>query len=245
MPDSFHPQPQFATQPPASVSPSAPRDKTAIPLPLTTTIFDRRKLLQARKRMDSQIGVETSAGPPTLRSFYTPRIPVQVALHRRGDVWYLVLARAYGMANGNMYWEQISSPDDSERGGSATHDPPDTKPTLNPRFWFRDAKDWGDNVPHQNIEVEDLLAVEPELLKDSGLRRTRTTDVWEGKEIVGKRETEERLVEVMLKEEELSHRCMSCGGWELGYASSPAFQNIGLGKDGRPIFWCGVSTVIS
>jgi len=181
-----------------------------------------------------------------LTSFSTPRIRLEVALHRRGNEWFVVYPRAYGMAEGNKYFGQLSSPDEpsSSAGTSnATHDPPSSNPNLNPRFWLRNGCDFGDGCGNEMLEAEDLLSAEPSVFRDSGLKRTRKvvdTTRGSGKKAY-ERECTERLVEVLVKEEELCHRCATCGQWEYSYAGEARHSRVGEDKEGQPVYWCGVS----
>jgi hypothetical protein len=169
----------------------------------------------------------------SIKTFYTPFTHLEVALHRRGNEWLIVHPRGYGMAEGQKLFGKISC--DDEHSNSATHDPPASKPNLNPRFWMVNDSALGVHEGH-------MFKAEPEVLKDSGITRTRTFEIKNvfGK-VVGEEVKEEKLVEVLVKEEELCHRCASCGQWEYSYADSPRHKKIGEDKDGRPVYWCGVS----
>lgn len=181
-----------------------------------------------------------------LVSFSTPHMKLDVALHRRGHEWFIVYPRAYGMAEGNKLVGQISSPEEASPPtgrSNATHDPPSSTLDLNPRFWLREGRDFGHGCGNEMLEAEDLLRAEPAVLKDSGLKRTRK--VANAKRGWGKegseRECTERLVEVLIKEEGLCHRCATCGQWETCYADSVRHEKVGENKDGRPVYWCRVS----
>lgn len=170
-----------------------------------------------------------------IQDIYTSKIPMAVALHRRGNRWYLVFPRAYGMAEGNKLFACLNDPQPQD----GSPDPPSSQFNLNPRFWLRDGKDWDVLWGGWSyIDVEDLLSAETPFLKDSGLRRKVKIGSGKGKEW---REVEERLVEVLLKEEQLCQRCAYCGGWEYSYQGDVRYRKVGEGRDARPMYWCGVS----
>lgn len=181
-----------------------------------------------------------------LVSFYTPHVRMEVALHRRGNDWYVVFPRAYGMAAGNRCFGQISSPNEpssSTGKNNATHDPPLSNSNLNPRFWLRNGRDFGNGNGNEMLEAEDLFNAEPSVFRDSGLKRTRKvvdTKRGPGKK-VHERECTERLVEVLVKEEGLCHRCATCGEWENCYMGSARHKGVGEDEEGQPVYWCGVS----
>jgi hypothetical protein len=163
-----------------------------------------------------------------LTDFCIPNLGIQMALHRRKNSWYIVLARAYGMANGNRLCGILNSPLSS----SSSVDPPQRHPNLNPRIWLRDDSVWAYDKSVSSIDR--LLSTEPPIFKDSGLARKV-----EVKDDGGVRLIEERLVEVLLKEEELCQRCAWCGYWEE--VDYHRHRKAGEGSDGRPLYWCGVS----
>lgn len=77
---------------------------------------------------------QMTENPPlgnALMSLHLPRVRgLELALHRRGDEWFVVSARGYGMAGGTRHWGQISSPEEhSSLTGkkNATHDQPSSK----------------------------------------------------------------------------------------------------------------------
>ncbi|KAF2732780.1 hypothetical protein EJ04DRAFT_402945, partial [Polyplosphaeria fusca] len=115
------------------------------------------------------------SNPPagnTLLTFSLPRIPLELALHRRADEWYLVFPRGYGMAEGRKLVAQLNGTTSSP--SSSTHDPPRSNSNLNPRFWFRDGSDWEDEQNYFGlVGLEDVLGAEREILRDTGLRRRR------------------------------------------------------------------------
>jgi hypothetical protein len=78
----------------------------------------------------------------------------------------------------------------------------------------------------------DLLGVEPVVFKDVGLRRKVNVD---------KKEVEERLVEVLMKEEEYCQRCAWCGGWEYSGGDSPRYCKEKEQDKNGALYWCGVS----
>ncbi|PSN67185.1 hypothetical protein BS50DRAFT_634594 [Corynespora cassiicola Philippines] len=166
-----------------------------------------------------------------LTEIYCPNFALATGLHRRGNQWAMVTSRAYGMS----VWKLVAilnypQPDDP------TPDPPPGHANLNPRFWFRDGKEWD---PYCVVTFEHLMQAEPQVFKDSGLRRTVKVEDPNGK---GKKEIEEKLVEVLFKEEQLIQRCAWCGAWEYSYKGENRHFKAGTGKNGRPIYWCGVST---
>ncbi|KAF1994948.1 hypothetical protein P154DRAFT_624298 [Amniculicola lignicola CBS 123094] len=162
------------------------------------------------------------------------RFSLPTALHRRGLRWYLVFPRAYGMAGG---WKLFGALNDLHQQDTDA-DPPSSQFNLNPRFWLRDGNDWASGDGYSTINADELLNSETPFMKDSGVRRK----VWietKGKE---RREVEEKLVEVLLKEEELCQRCAYCGVWEYCYQDSTRHRKVGEGKDGRLVYWCGHCT---
>lgn len=190
---------------------------------------------------------EEHHSPPPLIPFHTTRHrgwdAIEHALHRRGNEWYVVFTRGYGMAYSRCVG-QISSPGESssssspsswtlKKKASATHDPPSSKPHLNPRFWLRDGRDFEPSYfGSELLDFDTLFSTEPRVLADTGMRRTRKC---------GEKDVEERLVEVIVKEEGISQRCATCGEWESTYHCSARHQKVGEDGDGMPIYWCGVS----
>lgn len=84
--------------------------------------------------------------------------------------------------------------------------------------------------------MEELLRAEPLVLRDGGLKRTRE---------VGQRDIEERLVEVLVSEEGLWHRCPTRGQWDDSYPESTRHARVGEHRDGQPIYWGGGSLRVS
>jgi hypothetical protein len=76
------------------------------------------------------------------------------------------------------------------------------------------------------------MDVEPAVFKNVGLRRTVK---------VGKGETEERLVEVLIKEEEYCQRCAWCGRWEYSDEGSARHKKEEQPRGVGAVYWCGVS----
>jgi hypothetical protein len=216
---------------------------------IPTTLF----MMEKRDAHAGQISQSPQASPspaictdadlPTTNGvtcFSTPRIRLDVALHRRGNDWIVVYPRAYGMAQGNRFFGQISSPEEPlapAARSNATHDPPSSHPNLNPRFWLRNGRDFADGYGNVMLEAEDLLRAEPPIFRDSGLERTRNIVITKGGSAT---RISERLVEVLVKEEGLCHRCATCGQWEDCYAESTRHESVGYDGGGRPIYWCGV-----
>lgn len=97
------------------------------------------------------------------------------------------------------------------------------------------------------VSLDDLIGVQKPVVKDTGLRRK----VWLGGRdqnlkcdedgVSSCREVEEKLVEVLLKEEEYCHRCSYCGVLELAYEGEIRFRKVGSDRNGRPKYWCGGS----
>jgi hypothetical protein len=151
------------------------------------------------------------------------------------------------MANGWKLAAELNDPGPS----NTASEPPSSHSRLNRRFWLKDRKSWeGVNAM---LGCEDLLGadVEPGFLKDTGIRRTiavegtgrakNETEESELVDAVGGIVVEERLVEVLLKDEELSQRCAYCGGWEYTYTGDERHKKIETGKSGKVYYWCGVS----
>jgi hypothetical protein len=159
----------------------------------------------------------------TITDLYFPIFKLPTALHRRGNTFYIVFPRAYGMAAGNKCFAQLNFPLDSD----PSPDPPSSQPHLNPRFWHRESAGHPLEMTFAN-----LMGVEPEVFKDVGLRRTIKVD---GKEV------EERLVEVLIREEEYCQRCAWCGEWEYSYEGSSRHSKEKQQIDGTTLYWCGVS----
>jgi hypothetical protein len=172
--------------------------------------------------------------PPQTRltTIYMPKIGIETALHRRRNTWYIVLPRAYGMANGFKRFGTLNAPHSSDTSA----DPPTGHPNLNPRFWLRDGADWegGNHL----LTIDELMRADPPIFKDSGLKRK--TEIKESNRV---RLVEETLVEVILKEEELCQRCAWCGCWEHNYKGEKRHCKMSEGSDGRPVYWCGVSSL--
>lgn len=62
--------------------------------------------------------------------FYTPESAgLLSALHKRGNRWYAVSPRAYGMANGWKLWAPLNEPRDTDTASRAGKD--------SMRFWHR------------------------------------------------------------------------------------------------------------
>jgi hypothetical protein len=160
---------------------------------------------------------------PTITNLYFPSFQLPTAVHRRGNTFYIVFPRAYGMAVGNKCFAQLSFPQDSD----PSPDPPASQSHLNPRFWHRE----GAGHPLE-MTFADLLGVEPVVFKDVGLRRKVNVD---------KKEVEERLVEVLMKEEEYCQRCAWCGGWEYSGEDSPRYCKEKEQEKNGALYWCGVS----
>jgi hypothetical protein len=159
----------------------------------------------------------------TITDLYFPAFKLPTALHRRGNTFYIVFPRAYGMACGNKCYAQLNFP----QGVDPAPDPPSTQAHLNPRFWHRE----GGGEPFE-MSFANLMDVKPAVFKDVGLRRTVK---------VGEREAEERLTEVLIKEEEYCQRCAWCGGWEYSYEASTRHKREKGTKSGGGLYWCGVS----
>jgi hypothetical protein len=188
---------------------------------------------------------------PQLKPIYIPKLRgLEVCLHRRGTRWYLVFGRAYGMANGWKLAAQLNNPGPN----NTASEPPSSHSHLNRRFWLRDGGSWETGLA--GLNCEDLLGtdVEPGFLKDTGIRRVVAVEdkgveggmKLKGEEkrlvdAVGGQVSEERLVEVLLKDEELSQRCAYCGGWEYTYDGDKRHKKIELGNNGKEYHWCGVS----
>lgn len=174
--------------------------------------------------------------PPTIpiTEIYFSSFKAPLALHRRANRYHIVLPRAYGMSSGYKNWLCLNNPGPND----ASPDPPVSHAHLNPRIWLRSGRDWVYKDSNYGLTLEVLMSAEPRVFKDSGLRRTAKDVIHKhGNEV----EIEEWLVEVLLKEEELCQRCAWCGRWELSYVGEPRFGKAGEGKNGRPMYWCGVS----
>jgi hypothetical protein len=159
----------------------------------------------------------------TITDLYFPNFKLPSALHRRGNAFYVVFPRPYGMACGNKCFAQLNFP----RSADPAPNPPPSQVHLNPRFWHRE----GGGDPFE-MSFANLMGVEPAVFKDVGICRTVK---------VGKKEAKERLVEVLIKEEEYCQRCAWCGRWEYSYERSAKHQREEEPKGCRVLYWCGVS----
>jgi hypothetical protein len=162
-----------------------------------------------------------------LKPINFPSVGLEVGLHRRSNNFYIVLTRAYGLSSGYKLYTQLNFPQPLD----PSPDPPASHPHLNPRIWLRDGRDFG-----FKMTFEELLGAEPSIFKESGLRRKEKAKGVHGEDM----EVEERLVEVLLKEEEYCQRCAWCGVWENS-GERTRHQKAGVGKDSRQLYWCGVS----
>jgi hypothetical protein len=154
----------------------------------------------------------------TITDLCFPNFKLPTALHRRRNAFFIVFPRAYGMAAGNKVFAQLSFP----RGIDPAPDPPPSQAHLNPRFWHREVE----------MSFANLMGVEPAIFKNVGLRRTVR---------VGKCQVEERLVEVLIKEEQYCQRCAWCGRWEYSDAGEARHKREEEPNGGRTLYWCGVS----
>lgn len=125
---------------------------------------------------------------PSITELSVPSFGIQTALHRRGNTFYLVFPRAYGVLDGQKLYVQLNF---SHSMGA-----------LN-RFWQRESAraDW-------TMSFTDLMGVKPTVFRDAGVIRTVKVDSGEVKE---------RLIEVILDEEKFCQRCAWCGKWEQSY----------------------------
>jgi hypothetical protein len=166
----------------------------------------------------------------SLTDLYYPSFGIATALHRRGNAFYIVFPRAYGMANGNKLVAQLNFPQPND----PPPDPPASEKRLNCRIWHREGP--------QNkcmMTFEEIMSIDPPAFKDSGLRRTLRIKNDEGK---GENDVEERLVEVLLREDEFCQRCAWCGGWEYSYEGSTRHVKV---KEAQSLYWCGVSILLN
>lgn len=125
---------------------------------------------------------------PSITELSVPNFGIQTAIHRRGNTFYLVFPRAYGVLDGQKLYAQLNF---SHSIG------------LRNRFWHRESarRDW-------TISFADLIGVKPAVFKDVGVSRTVKLDSGE---------LEERLVEVILDKKKFCQRCAWCGKWEQSY----------------------------
>ncbi len=166
--------------------------------------------------------------------FSTPKSSgILSALHKRGNRWYAVSPRAYGMADGWKLWAALNEP----RAADAVS--PAGKDSM--RFWHRAPQ--SGVIPGQ-FSLEDLLAVEPPIFRDAGLRRKAVSPPNPPGSGGGPEQDdtaiEEALVEVLLAPDQLSQRCAYCGAWE--YSGDDARHlKVGETRDHVGIYYCGVS----
>ncbi|KAH4038118.1 hypothetical protein HBI25_038540 [Parastagonospora nodorum] len=138
-----------------------------------------------------------SQPPHSVTELSVPNFGIQTALHQRGNIFYLVFPRAYGVLDGQKLYAQLNY----SRLTESRH-----------RFWHREGagRDW-------TISFPDLMGVKPTIFRDVGVSRTVK---------VGSGEVEERLTEVVLDEEKFCQRCAWCGKWEQSYHWSMRFIRI-------------------
>ncbi|KAF2830049.1 hypothetical protein CC86DRAFT_453554 [Ophiobolus disseminans] len=164
--------------------------------------------------------------PSPITDLYFPHFSLPTALHRRASTFYIVFPRAYGMANGNKLFAQLNCPQPKD----PTPDPPKSQSHLNPRFWHREGSS-GTTF----MAFDQLMGVEPRVFKDVGLRRKVLVKEGSGREV----EVEERLVEVLVKEEEYCQRCAWCGVWEYSYEKGVRHKRLKEQAHGVALYWCG------
>ncbi|KAG7439802.1 uncharacterized protein BT62DRAFT_688308 [Guyanagaster necrorhizus] len=108
------------------------------------------------KTINNQASMDTDNRTQTrLVSFHTPVIHIEVAPHRRCNLWYIVYPRAYGMADSRKPFAPPNQPQPSD---SSTALP---KQGLHHRFWLRE---------RPSTALEDFLAATPPILKARGQR---------------------------------------------------------------------------
>lgn len=176
---------------------------------------------------------------PSIYAFNGPsHAGIEFALHRRGNNYYVVFPRNYGMAE-SRWVASLNQPRSNNPEETA---PPASHPHLNRRFWF--------NTDSTMITLEDLLNHTPirsseepvQLLKVTG---TSTTEKKAGR---GEQvEVEVKQVEVLLSEDRFCWRCAYCGSWEvtisfLDDSGGKRYQKVGQDGDDA-VYWCGVSRV--
>jgi hypothetical protein len=147
---------------------------------------------------------------------------IELALHRRRNRWYVVLPRAYGMAE-SRWWADLNHPRPTDPPSTG---PPTSHPHLHHRFWF--------NSNH--VTLDDILKAEPPVLKVTGISRMeKAATVGSDTDVT----VEANQVEVLISEDELCRRCAFCGLWEVSN-SNYRYEKVGQDGDDR-IYWCGVS----
>jgi hypothetical protein len=157
-------------------------------------------------------------------------VGLEVGIHRHCNTFYIILTLAYGIASDYNMYAQLSFPQPLD----PSPDPPASHLHLNPRIWLRDGRD--SECGNSKMAFEELLGAEPSIFKDCGLRRKVNARHVGG----AMNEIEERVVQVLLKEEEYSQRCAWCGVWE-DIGERTRHPKAGDGKGGRLLHWCGVS----
>ncbi|EPQ56522.1 hypothetical protein GLOTRDRAFT_138232 [Gloeophyllum trabeum ATCC 11539] len=162
------------------------------------------------------------AHQPPLFVFGTPdigRYGLSLCLHRRGNRWYIVWGRGYGMAV-NRWVASLNSP---RRSDPPTTAPPKGLEHLNHRFWFNPTQD-----PEKLLQ--DLLAADKPVIKLTGNSRR---EKWAG-DPTGRTEIDAKQVEVLVPDDQLSRRCAFCGSWEN--TGDPRWCKVEDGED--PVYWC-------
>ena len=119
----------------------------------------------------------------------------ELALHRRGNRWFVVFPRAYGMVE-SRWVASLNNPRDTDAPSTA---PPASLSHLNHRFWYNS----------EHLALDNLLLAEPissydnsvqPLLKVTGMSRTEKRRV-SGSEVDV--QIEAKQVEVLIKEDQL------------------------------------------
>jgi hypothetical protein len=154
---------------------------------------------------------------------------IEYALHRKGNSWYIVYPRAYGMA-ASRWVACLNNPRSTDPPSTA---PPASLPHLNHRFWYNS----------NEITLDDLLKAKPmytdtnqPLVKVTGMSRTEKKREFGSPNQL---DVEAKQVEVLISDDQLCGRCMYCGIWEVS-GNTARFEKIGQDGD-DPLHWCGVN----
>jgi hypothetical protein len=154
---------------------------------------------------------------------------IECALHRKGNNWYIVHPRAYGMAE-SRWVACLNNPRSTDPASTA---PPASLPHLNHRFWYNSDR----------ITLDDLLKAKPiyadtnqPLVKVTGMSRTEKKREFGSQSQL---DVEAKQVEVLISDDQLCRRCMYCGIWEVS-GSAARFEKIGQDGDDA-LHWCGVN----
>jgi hypothetical protein len=170
---------------------------------------------------------------PSIYRFTIPgTAALELAFHRRGNKYYVVFPRAYGM----MASREFCSLNEPRSNNPEETAPPTSHPHLNRRIWF--------NTDSSMLTLEKLLAAEsldPDQEAQELLKVTGTSKMEKAAGRGEQPDIEANQVEIILSEDRFCWRCAYCGGWESeGYTNDDErYQKVGQDGDDA-VYWCGV-----